>query len=160
MDKLQEKDREESVTLSRQFAEIEGRRPRIYIPEMEDDGEHEKRKEAATTFADAGWDVDVGSPEPPEDAAQNAADNDVHFIYYYSTAKSRTSLLVKLIQYLTMLGRDDILVAAAPVTESERPVLFHYGITAAFDKNYTIDKSSLTMLRLLITRSREEDSNL
>lgn len=159
MDSSQERDREESVALSRKFAELEGRRPRIYIPEMEKDGNHEQRKEAATTFADAGWDVDVGSPEPPEDTAQNAADNDVHFIYYYSTAKSRTSLLVKLIQYLTMLGRDDILVATAPVTEDDRPVLFHYGITAAFDKNFTIDKASLTMLRLLITRSQEEDSD-
>ena len=159
MDRLQEKDRVESIALSRQFAELEGRRPRIYIPEMEEDGNHEQRKEAATTFADAGWDVDVGSPDPPEDTAQNAADNDVHFIYYYSTAKNRTSLLVKLIQYLTMLGRDDILVAASPVTDAERPVLFHYGITAAFDENYTIDKASLTMLRLLLTRSMEENSD-
>lgn len=160
MDKTMERDREESVQLSRKFADLEGRRPRVYIPEMEEDADHEQRKLAATTFADAGWDVDVGSPEPPEDAARNAADNDVHFIYYYSNSTNRNGLIVKLEQALTMYGRDDILVAIAPATQEDKDKLFRYGIAAAFGKDYSIDKTSLTMLRLLITRSQDEESEL
>lgn len=77
-----ELERMQSVKLTKQFAEQEGRRPRILIAEMEEDGSKKERKLAAAAFADAGWDVDVGSLETPEDTARNAVDNDVHFISF------------------------------------------------------------------------------
>ena len=71
---------EEALKLSSLFEELDGRRPRLFMPELEDDDDKEARKLAATTFADHGWDVDVSPLLSPEISAQNAADNDVHFI--------------------------------------------------------------------------------
>ena len=72
---------EEALKLSSLFEELDGRRPRLFMPELEDDDDKEARKLAATTFADHGWDVDVSPLLSPEISAQNAADNDVHFIF-------------------------------------------------------------------------------
>ena len=120
MNKEIEMERQKSVELTKQFAELEGRRPRMYIAEMEEDDSEEQRKLAATTFADAGWDVDVGSLETPEDTARSAVDNDVHFIYYTSDSLNRVHLLIELERTLTLLGRDDILIALHQGTESEK----------------------------------------
>ena len=151
MDKEFDKDREESITLSRKFADLEGRRPRIYLPEMEDDGCGEKRRLAASAFADCGWDVDVDSLQSPEESARNAVDNDDYYIYYYSESEKTAGLLIRLEQSLAMYGRDDILVAAGPVENEEtKEKLFRYGLTALFPKDYSAYKASLTMLRLLM----------
>ena len=161
MDKEFDKDREESITLSRKFADLEGRRPRIYLPEIEDDGCGEKRRLAASAFADCGWDVDVDSLQSPEESARNAVDNDDYYIYYYSESEKTAGLLIRLEQSLAMYGRDDILVAAGPVENEEtKEKLFRYGLTALFPKDYSAYKASLTMLRLLITRSIDEESDL
>ena len=144
-----EMDRQKSVELTKQFAELEGRRPRMYIAEMEEDGSKEQRKLAATTFADAGWDVDVGSPETPEDTARSAVDNDVHFIYYTSDSLNRA---------LTLLGRDDILIALHQGTEGEKENLFRYGVAAVFPKDYPLEQAGLTMLGLLMAQTQEEES--
>ncbi|MEE3452712.1 hypothetical protein [Dialister sp.] len=161
MEKEYDKDREESIALSKKFAELEGRRPRIYVPEMDDDGCGEKRRLAASAFADCGWDVDVDSLQSPEESARNAVDNDDYYIYYYSESDKKTGLLIRLEQALAMYGRDDILVAAGPVEkEEEKEQLFRYGLTALFPNDYSAYKASLTMLRLLITRSLDEESDL
>ena len=152
-----ELERMQSVKLTKQFAEQEGRRPRILIAEMEEDGSKKERKLAAAAFADAGWDVDVGSLETPEDTARNAVDNDVHFIYYASDSPSRTKLLVSLERALTLLGRDDILVALQPGEESEKETLFRYGIAAVFPHNYPLEQAGLTMLGLLMAQPEEEN---
>lgn len=115
-----ESTRMESVSLSQKFAEIDGRRPRVFIPELEDDGCHEERKMAAALLADAGWDVDVGAPQSAEESAQTASDNDVHFIYYLSRSNGKTALLVKMMQALTVMGRDDILTAVHDCSDSEK----------------------------------------
>ena len=67
---------EEAMKLSSLFEELDGRRPRLFMPELEDDDDKEARKLAATTFADHGWDVDVSPLLSPEISAQNAADKD------------------------------------------------------------------------------------
>lgn len=103
---------EEALKLSSLFEELDGRRPRLFMPELEDDDDKEARKLAATTFADHGWDVDVSPLLSPESSAQNAADNDVHFIFYTSKSPTMKQKLIALSQTLAMIGRDDILIAA------------------------------------------------
>lgn len=153
-----ELERMQSVKLTKQFAEQEGRRPRILIAEMEEDGSKKERKLAAAAFADAGWDVDVGSLETPEDTARNAVDNDVHFIYYTSDSLNRVHLLIELERALTLLGRDDILIALHQGTESEKEDLFRYGVAAVFPRDYPLEQAGLTMLGLLMAQAQEEES--
>ena len=153
-----EMERQKSVELTKQFAELEGRRPRMYIAEMEEDVSKEQRKLAATTFAVAGWDVDVGSLETPEDTARSAVDNDVHFIYYTSDSLNRVHLLIELERTLTLLGRDDILIALHQGTEGEKENLFRYGVAAVFQKDYPLEQAGLTMLGLLMAQAQEEES--
>lgn len=157
MNRKQEEERQKSVEMSRQFAEKEGRRPRMYIAEMEEDGSQEERKLAATTFADAGWDVDVGSLESPEDTAQSASDNDVHFIFYTSDSPQKTKLVIELERALTLLGRDDILIAVHQGEEKEKEPLFRYGVAAVFPRDYPLDQASLTMLGLLNAEGQSEE---
>lgn len=158
METKMEEDRRKSVEMSRRFAEIEGRRPRMYIAEMEKDNSKEERKLAATTFADAGWDVDVGSLETPENTAQSASDNDVHFIFYSSDSPNKTKYIIELARALTLMGRDDILIAVHQGEEKEKESLFRYGIAAVFQKDYPLDQASLTMIGLLLSGedNREE----
>ncbi len=149
----------EALELSRQFEEMEGRRPRLLIPELEDDSDQESRKVAATTFADHGWDVDVSPLLSPEASAQNAADNDVHFIFYTSKSPSLKAPVIALSQTLAMIGRDDILIAVHQVREEDKETLFRYGIIAAFDAKATFEEISLTMLRVLISIAKEEQDD-
>ena len=140
---------EEALKLSSLFEELDGRRPRLFMPELED---------AATTFADHGWDVDVSPLLSPESSAQNAADNDVHFIFYTSKSPTMKQKLIALSQTLAMIGRDDILIAAHQVSKDDKELLFRYGILAAFDKNTDVSDVSLTMLRVLVSMAKEEQN--
>jgi methylmalonyl-coA mutase, alpha subunit len=149
---------EEALKLSSLFEELDGRRPRLFMPELEDDDDKEARKLAATTFADHGWDVDVSPLLSPEISAQNAADNDVHFIFYTSKSPTMKQKLIALSQTLAMIGRDDILIAAHQVSKDDKELLFRYGILAAFDKNTDVSDVSLTMLRVLVSMAKEEQN--
>lgn len=149
---------EEALKLSSLFEELDGRRPRLFMPELEDDDDKEARKLAATTFADHGWDVDVSPLLSPENSAQNAADNDVHFIFYTSKSPTMKQKLIALSQTLAMIGRDDILIAAHQVSKDDKELLFRYGILAAFDKNTDVSDVSLTMLRVLVSMAKEEQN--
>lgn len=159
MTSTEEKERKESVELTKIFSDLDGRRPRLFMADIEGEELQNKefRKEAASTFADAGWDVDVGSAQTPEETAQNAADNDVHFIFYTSDTKDRAKNAIAISRALAMIGRDDILIAVHQVPEEEKEALFRYGIICAFPKEYDPEKASLTMLRILIAREKEED---
>ena len=110
----------EALKLSKQFEEMDGRRPRLFLPELEDDDDKEARKIAATIFADQGWDVDVGPLLTPEVSAQTAADNDVHFIFYTSKSPTMTKAIIPMSQTLAMMGRDDILIAVHQVKKKIR----------------------------------------
>lgn len=148
----------EALKLSNLFEQLDGRRPRLLMPELEEDGDKESRKLAATTFADHGWDVDVSPLLSPENSAQNAADNDVHFIFYTSKSPTMKSAVIALSQTLAMIGRDDILIAVHQAAENDKELLFRYGILAAFDKNTSFADVSLTMLRVLVSMAKEEQN--
>lgn len=147
--KTKETVREEALRLSKEFAELDGRRPRVLLIEMENDPEsdREERKLAANALADSGWDVDVSPSQQPEDAAKGAADNDVHFVFYTTTGDARGKNAVALSRALALYGRDDILIAVHQVPPEEKESLFRYGILCAFPKDYDYLQASLTMLR-------------
>lgn len=159
----QEMERQKSVELTKKLADMEGRRPRLYMADMEEDHSKEERKLAATTFADGGWDVDVGSMETPEDTARHAIENDVHFIYFSTDSPHRVHLTVELERALTLQGRDDILIAVQQgeekekEKEKEKETLFRYGIAAVFPKDYPLEQAGLTMLGLLMARMEDEN---
>lgn len=157
--KTRETVREEALRLSKEFAELDGRRPRLLLLEMENDvnEDREARKNAANAFADSGWDVDMGPVQPAEDAARGAADNDVHFVFYTSGSPSKVKNGVALARALALYGRDDILIAVHQVEAEEKEALFRYGIVCAFDKNYDFLQASLTMLRILIAREKQAE---
>lgn len=153
----QEMERQKSVELTKKLADMEGRRPRLYMADMEEDHSKEERKMAATTFADGGWDVDVGSMETPEDTARHAIENDVHFIYFSTDSPHRVHLTVELERALTLQGRDDILIAVQQGEEKEKETLFRYGIAAVFPKDYPLEQAGLTMLGLLMAQMEDEN---
>ena len=115
--KTKETVREEALRLSKEFAELDGRRPRVLLIEMENDleSDREERKLAANALADSGWDVDVSPSQQPEDAAKGAADNDVHFVFYTTAGAARGRNAVALSRALALYGRDDILIAVHQV---------------------------------------------
>ena len=107
-------------------------------------------------MADSGWDVDVSPSQQPEDAAKGAADNDVHFVFYTTASDARGRNAVALSRALALYGRDDILIAVHQVPPEEKESLFRYGILCAFSKDYDYLQASLTMLRILIAREKQE----
>ncbi len=156
--KTKETIREEALRLSKEFAELDGRRPRLLLIEMENDlpEDKENRKLAANAFADSGWDVDVSPQQSPDDAARGAADNDVHFVFYTSGSQDKIKKSVALSRALALCGRDDILIAAHQIQPEQRESLFRYGVVCAFGPEYDFAQASLTMLRILLAREKEE----
>ena len=156
--KARETIREEALRLSKEFAKLDGRRPRLLLIETENDlpEDRKQRKLAANSFADSDWDVDVSPLESPEDAARSAADNDAHFVFYTSGSPSKVKQSISLAQGLCLYGRDDILIAVHQVKPEEKEALFRYGIICAFGSDYEYLQASLTMLRILIAREKEE----
>ncbi|HAP64516.1 MAG TPA: methylmalonyl-CoA mutase, partial [Cytophagales bacterium] len=102
--------------LADEFARLEGRRPRIMVAKMGQDGHDRGAKVIATSFADLGFDVDIGPLfQTPQEAAQQAVENDVHIVGASSLAAGHKTLLPKLIESLRALGREDIMVVAGGV---------------------------------------------
>src|SRR5699024_6068444 len=98
------------------FAELDGRRPRIMVAKVGQDGHDRGAKVISTGFADLGFDVDIGPLfQTPEEAARQAVENDVHIIGVSSLAGSHKSLVPEVIEELQEHGRDDILVIAGGV---------------------------------------------
>jgi methylmalonyl-CoA mutase len=102
--------------LTDQFAEKHGRRPRILIAKMGQDGHDRGAKVVATAYADLGFDVDIGPLfQQPQEAARMAAENDVHIVGISSLAGGHKTLLVQLREELGKIGRDDILIVVGGV---------------------------------------------
>jgi methylmalonyl-CoA mutase len=99
-----------------QFEDIQGRRPRILIAKMGQDGHDRGAKVVATAYADLGFDVDIGPLfQQPDEAARMAVENDVHVVGISSLAGGHKTLLVQLREHLKALGRDDILIVVGGV---------------------------------------------
>ncbi len=138
--------------LSDQFAELDGRRPRILVAKMGQDGHDRGAKVIATGFADLGFDVDIGPLfQTPEEVAMQAAENDVHVVGASSLAGGHKTLLPELIQALKKIGRADILVVAGGVIpEQDHDFLIKQGVAGIFGPGTTITESAKEILQRLI----------
>jgi methylmalonyl-CoA mutase len=136
------------------FVKAEGRRPRILIAKLGQDGHDRGQQVVASAFADIGFDVDVGPLfQTPEEAAQEAADNDVHVVGASSLAAGHLTLIPQLKRALVGLGRDDILVIAGGVIPpQDYDELYAYGTDAIFGPGTVISDSAIKILDVLLGR--------
>ncbi|PXW69092.1 methylmalonyl-CoA mutase [Loktanella sp. PT4BL] len=135
------------------FAEEEGRRPRMLVVKMGQDGHDRGAKVIATAFADIGFDVDVGPLfQTPAEAAQDAIDNDVHVIGISSQAAGHKTLAPKLVQALKDAGADDIIVICGGVIpQQDYQFLYDCGVKAIFGPGTNIPKAAADILNLIRT---------
>ncbi len=133
------------------FAEKEGRRPRVMVAKMGQDGHDRGAKVVATGYADIGFDVDMGPLfQTPEETAKQAVENDVHIVGASSLAAGHKTLLPQLVEELKKLGREDIIVVAGGVIPpQDYQYLFDHGVAAVFGPGTKIADSALRMLEIL-----------
>ena len=138
--------------LSDKFAEMDGRRPRIMVAKMGQDGHDRGAKVIATSFADLGFDVDIGPLfQTPEETALQAAENDVHIIGASSLAAGHKTLIPQLIAELKRLGREDIMVIAGGVIPpADYEFLRNAGTAAIFGPGTVIAKAAQEILMKLM----------
>jgi methylmalonyl-CoA mutase len=133
------------------FAEEEGRRPRMLVVKMGQDGHDRGAKVIATAFADIGFDVDVGPLfQTPEEAAQDAIDNDVHVVGVSSQAAGHKTLAPKLVDALRAQGAGDIIVVCGGVIPApDHQLLRRAGVKAIFGPGTNIPEAARDILRLI-----------
>ncbi|MGB0382288.1 MAG: methylmalonyl-CoA mutase family protein, partial [Alphaproteobacteria bacterium] len=137
-----------------QFAEHEGRRPRMLVAKLGQDGHDRGAKVIATAFADAGFDIDVGPLfQTPEEAAQDAIDNDVHVVGISSQAAGHKTLIPELIDALKDKGAGDVLVVCGGVIPAQDyDFLKAAGVAAIFGPGTSIPKAAQDIIDLLEAR--------
>jgi methylmalonyl-CoA mutase len=135
------------------FAELEGRRPRIMIAKMGQDGHDRGAKVIATSFADLGFDVDMGSLfQTPEEVARQAAENDVHLIGASSLAAGHKTLIPQLIAELKKIGREDIaVIAGGVIPPKDYEFLYQAGVIGVFGPGTVISVAAQEILTKLTT---------
>lgn len=138
--------------LADEFAKLEGRRPRILVAKLGQDGHDRGAKVVATAYADIGFDVDVGPLfQTPVEAAKMAVENDVHIIGVSSLAGAHKALVPQVIEELKKLGRDDIMVIVGGVIPpQDYQFLFDAGVVAIFGPGTPIPDAAIQMLEILI----------
>ena len=138
--------------LSNKFSELEGRRPRIMVAKLGQDGHDRGAKVIATSFADIGFDVDVGPLfQTPQEAAQQAIENDVHILGISSLAAGHKTLVPQTIKALADLGRDDIIVICGGVIPpQDYDFLFKAGVVGVFGPGTVISKAASQILEVMI----------
>jgi methylmalonyl-CoA mutase len=146
----------EARKLSDQFAELDGRRPRILVAKMGQDGHDRGAKVIATSFADLGFDVDIGPLfQTPEEVAMQAAENDVHIVGASSLAGGHKTLVPGLIESLKKIGREDIMVVAGGVIPAQDyDFLFKSGVSFIFGPGTIITDAASEILKKLIEKNR------
>jgi methylmalonyl-CoA mutase len=138
--------------LADKFAELEGRRPRIMIVKMGQDGHDRGAKVVATGYADMGFDVDIGPLfQTPAEAAKQAVENDVHILGISSLAAGHKTLVPQVIEELKKLGREDIMVIVGGVIPSQDyEFLYKAGALAVFGPGTVISETAIKLLGILI----------
>ncbi len=147
-----DKDFEKACQLTQQFADRFGRRPRIFVAKMGQDGHDRGAKVVATGYADCGYDVDMGPLfQTPEEAAREAVENDVNIIGVSSLAAGHKTLIPQLFEELKKLGREDIMVIAGGVIPAQDyDFLYKAGVAAIFGPGTPVAKSAIEMMRILL----------
>ena len=140
-----------AIELVEKFAEADGRRPRILVAKMGQDGHDRGQKVIASAFADLGFDVDIGPLfQTPEEAARQAVENDVHIVGVSSLAAGHLTLVPALREALEALGRGDIMVVVGGVIPpQDYPALYEAGAKAIFGPGTPIADAAIDLLQKL-----------
>ncbi|HNX03212.1 MAG TPA: methylmalonyl-CoA mutase [Candidatus Cloacimonas sp.] len=148
---------EQVRALTDKFEQQEGRRPRILVAKMGQDGHDRGAKVVATAFADMGFDVDVGPLfQTPEETARQAVENDVHIIGISSLAGGHKTLLPKLMEELKQYGREDIMVTVGGVIPpQDYEFLYHNGAAFIFGPGTKLPESAKQIMEKLLARGNE-----
>ena len=143
---------EEACRKADEFAKLEGRRPRIMIAKMGQDGHDRGAKVVATGYADCGFDVDMGPLfQTAAEAAREAVENDVNIVGASSLAAGHKTLIPQLIEELKKLGREDIMVIAGGVIPAQDyDFLYKAGVAAVFGPGTSVAKAACEMMKLLL----------
>ncbi|MEI6678824.1 MAG: methylmalonyl-CoA mutase [Mariniphaga sp.] len=154
---MKDKDFEQAVALVHQFAEKEGRQPRIMIAKMGQDGHDRGAKVVATGYADLGFDVDMGPLfQTPAEAAKQAVENDVHVLGVSSLAAGHKTLIPSVMEELKTLGREDIMVIAGGVIPAQDyQFLYDAGVVAIFGPGTSVASAGRKIMEILIAAQEE-----
>ena len=146
-----DKDFEVACQLTEQFAQKNGRRPRIMIAKMGQDGHDRGAKVCATGYADCGFDVDMGPLfQTPAESARQAVENDVNVLGVSSLAAGHKTLVPQVIEELKKLGREDILVIAGGVIPAQDyDFLYQAGVAAIFGPGTSVAKAACEIMKIL-----------
>jgi methylmalonyl-CoA mutase len=141
-----------ACSLADEFAEIEGRRPRIMVAKMGQDGHDRGAKVVSTGYADIGFDVDIGPLfQTPAEAAKQAVENDVHILGISSLAAGHKTLVPQVINELKKAGREDIMVIVGGVIPpQDYQYLYDAGVVAVFGPGTVISEAGIKILEILI----------
>jgi methylmalonyl-CoA mutase len=141
-----------ALSLSDEFEKLDGRRPRILVAKMGQDGHDRGAKVIATGFADMGFDVDIGPLfQTPEEVAMQAVENDVHIVGASSLAAGHKTLIPQLIQELAKLGREDIMVVAGGVIPpKDYDFLYQQGVAAVFGPGTVLSEAAIKILEKIM----------
>lgn len=144
----------QATELVQKFADADGRRPRVLVAKMGQDGHDRGQKVIATAFADIGFDVDVGPLfQTPEEVARQAADNDVHVVGVSSLAAGHLTLVPALRQALAEVGRPDIMIVVGGVIPpGDFDELYEAGAAAIFPPGTVIAEAAIGLLHKLAER--------
>jgi methylmalonyl-CoA mutase len=143
----------EARKLADEFAENEGRRPRILVAKMGQDGHDRGAKVISTGFADLGFDVDIGPLfQTPKEVALQAAENDVHVLGVSSLANGHKTLVPQVVAELKALGREDIMVVAGGVIpQKDYAFLFENGVSFVFGPGTKIPEAAIEVIKKLMS---------
>ena len=138
--------------LSDKFALLEGRRPRILVAKVGQDGHDRGAKVIATSFADIGFDVDIGPLfQTPSEVAQQAIENDVHIVGISSLAAGHKTLVPQLIRHLTEMGREDIMVVCGGVIpQKDYQFLYNLSVVGIYGPGTIISTAAIDILNKLL----------
>lgn len=153
------KDFEQALIASNEFAVKAGRRPRIMVAKMGQDGHDRGAKVVATSFADLGFDVDMGPLfQTPAEAAKQAVENDVHVLGVSSLAAGHKTLVPAVMEELTKLGRPDILVIVGGVIPSQDyDYLYKMGVAGIFGPGTAIANAARSIIKVLLDSSSNQE---
>lgn len=143
-----------ATALADEFAEKEGRRPRILVAKMGQDGHDRGAKVISTSFADLGFDVDIGPLfQTPEEVARQAVENDVHILGVSSLAAGHKTLVPQVVEELKKLNRSDIMVVVGGVIpQQDYDFLYESGAAAIFGPGTVIAQAAASILEILLGR--------
>ena len=149
---MNDNDFNKAIELADKFAALDGRRPRIMVAKMGQDGHDRGAKIISTSFADIGFDVDIGPLfQTPAEAAKQAIENDVHILGVSSLAAGHKTLVPQVMDELKALGREDIMVVAGGVIPAQDyDYLYKKGVMGIFGPGTKISKAAIDILNILL----------